>query len=204
MFDIKRAFCDLIGTVYIPKELLEWKEEKLLHISDTPSLFYPELKRLIYCLKPEWIVHTGDMVDNIKLGLYPGFLAHYEKHIKQLAGILETGGSELIIALGNHDDRDVVGKYFKEAKIIEVSAALNIGGKQFGISHYAEELMKVLSDYNLFGHDLTLESGCSDGRLFFNGISSINIIGLDSGNCYCLNYPAGTDNARMGKGKVGL
>ncbi|CDF58680.1 metallophosphoesterase [Thermobrachium celere] len=66
------------GKIYIPSSLLKVRNT-ILHISDTPSNIYPELIRLVKKLSPDYIIHTGDVVDNIKLELYPFKLKEYEK-----------------------------------------------------------------------------------------------------------------------------
>ena len=204
MSEFKRFIFQLIGMLYIPPELSEWDEKRLLHISDTPLCLYPELKRLIEALKPDYIVHTGDMVDNIKLQLYPTSIYEHEKGIKRLAGILKASRAEIVLALGNHDDFDIVAKYFEKSRIIRESETITIEGLSFRISHLPEGIRENPSSYNLFGHDMTLKSGCIDDKLYFNGISHINVIGLESGKCISLCYPAGTDDARLGRRKLGL
>jgi predicted MPP superfamily phosphohydrolase len=204
MSEWKRFFCQLAGILYIPPELLQIEEKKLLHISDTPVGFYPDLRKLVEILKPDYIVHTGDMVDNIKLQLYPTSLFEHEKGIRKLASMLEASGAEIVLALGNHDDFDIAKKYFKRSYIIRVAETVLIESLSFRISHFPEGIRELPSRYNLFGHDLTLKSGCVDDRLYFNGISYINIIGLESGTFTVLSYPSGTDDARLGRRKIGI
>ncbi|HWR61743.1 MAG TPA: metallophosphoesterase [Clostridia bacterium] len=199
-----RFFCEIVGKLYIPPDLYRSEEKKLLHISDTPSCFYSELKRLIELLKPDYIVHTGDMVDNIKLQLYPTSSCEHEKWIKRLAAILEPSGAEILLALGNHDDYDIVSRHFERSRIITGAETIEIEGLSFRVSHFPEGVREKPSRYNLFGHNLELETGCIDDKLYFNGISYINIIGLESGECTSLCYPSGTDDARLGRRKIGL
>lgn len=199
-----RFVCELAGRLYIPKDLDLYAGKKLLHISDTPSSFYSDLRRLVEVLKPEYIVHTGDMVDNIKLQLYPTSKYDHEKWIKKLAEILITSGAELFLAMGNHDDYDIVSRYFKGSRIITGAETIEIKGHSFRVSHFPEGILEAPSQYNLFGHNLELKTGCIDEKLYFNGISYINIIGLESGECTSLCYPQGTDDARLGRRKIGL
>lgn len=204
MAELKRFFYQVAGILYIPQELSETEEKRLLHISDTPAGFYPDLRRLVERLKPEYIVHTGDMVDNIKLQLYPTSLHEHEKGVRKLASMLEASGAEIVLALGNHDDFDIVRKYFKRSYIIRNAETVMIEGLSFRISHFPEGIRELPSRYNLFGHDLTLKNGCVDDKLYFNGISYINIIGLESGTYTELCYPSGTDDARLGRRKIGI
>jgi len=199
-----RFICELTGRLYIPKDINKSGEKKLLHISDTPSGFYSELKRLVEVLKPEYIVHTGDMVDNIKLQMYPTSIYDHERWIKKLAEILEPTGAKLFLAMGNHDDYDIVSRYFKHSRIITGAETITIEGLSFRVSHFPEGILEEPAKYNLFGHNLELKTGNVDDKLYFNGISYINIIGLETGECTSLRYPAGTDDARLGRRKIGL
>lgn len=196
--------CELAGRLYIPKDLHQSGGKKLLHISDTPNSFYSDLRRLVVALKPEYIVHTGDMVDNIKLQLYPTSIYDHEKWIKKLADILVPSGAELFLAMGNHDDYDIVSRYFKGSHIIKGAETIEIEGQSFRMSHFPEGILEEPAQYNLFGHNLELKSGRVDDKLYFNGISYINIIGLESGEITSLCYPSGTDDARLGRRKIGL
>jgi predicted MPP superfamily phosphohydrolase len=204
MSSFKKFIYNAIRKLYIPSELLESEEKKLLHISDTPLCFYSGLKRLIERLKPAYIVHTGDLTDNVKLELYPALIDEHEKGIKILAAMLEASGAEIVLAMGNHDNIDIVSKYFKRSHIVMEAETINIEGLSFRISHFPEGVQENPSRYNLFGHDLTLKSGCIDDKLYFNGITYINIIGLESGECTTLYYPSGIDDARLGRRKIGL
>ena len=67
---------------YIPKELLEnLKGPILLHISDTLLIF---INIYLESLKIEAskFVHTGDLVDNIKLEKYKDKIIQYQKRCK--------------------------------------------------------------------------------------------------------------------------
>ncbi|MHB1393882.1 MAG: metallophosphoesterase [Clostridia bacterium] len=196
MINFKEFIYNVIGKLYIPPELSELTEKRLLHVSDTPVCFYPDLKILIDRLKPDYIVHTGDMADNIKLALYPTSIYEHEKWIKRLTVILETSGAEIILALGNHDNSEIASKYFTRNRIIKEAETVEIENLSFRISHMPQGVLDNPAEYNLFGHDLTLKSGCIDDKLYFNGISYINIIGLESGECTTLCYPSSIDDAR--------
>jgi predicted MPP superfamily phosphohydrolase len=202
--NFKEFIYDAMGMLYIPPELLEISGKKLLHISDTPIGFYSQLKRLIGRLKPDYIVHTGDMTDNIKLELYPTSIYEHEKWIKKLAAILEPSGAQVILALGNHDNPQVVSRYFINSRIVEKVETIDIEGLSFRISHYSDCVLEEPAEYNLFGHDLKIKNGRIGNKLYFNGISYINIIGLETGEKAVIKYPAGTDDARLGRRKIGL
>lgn len=201
----KTAFYKALGSVHIPEGILYSEEKKLLHISDTPVSFFSALSRLIIKLKPQYIVHTGDLVDNIKLQLYPRSLGTYRNYVGKLLAVMGASDAEkIIIALGNHDDKEVVRSFCTRCRIIDLCETVLIGNTSFKISHYPEEIQKDPEAYNLFGHDLSLRSGMWDNRLYFNGVSGINIIELDSKKHHSLPYPQGINDDRMGKKKIGL
>lgn len=205
MNNIKELFYYMIGRVPANLHENELKGKKLLHISDTPSIFWGELARIIGILKPDYIVHTGDLVDNIKLELFPGSLWRYENEVKKLIKILEQSNAEKIyLALGNHDDVQTVQSLCKRSHIITTSETVNIEGKEFAIAHDPAEISKQPGAINLFGHNLTYKSGISEDRLYLNGITSINLIELDSMKYHTYPYPAGTDDSRLGRGKIGI
>lgn len=117
MNNIKQFFYYMIGRVPADLHEKELKGKKLLHISDTPSSFYGELARIIDILKPDYIVHTGDLVDDIKLELFPGSLPRYEREVNRLIKLLEQSSAErLYLALGNHDDASTVEKLCRRSR----------------------------------------------------------------------------------------
>jgi len=205
MNNFKQLIYYMIGRVPADLNEHELRGKTLLHISDTPSSFFGELKRLISILKPNYIVHTGDLVDNIKLELYPGSLWRYERDVRQLVKLMEQSGAEgIYLALGNHDDISALQALCTRCHIIPNSEILNIEGKEIAVSHYPAEIHKHPAPYNLFGHDLAIKSGETDGKIYLNGITSINLIELETMNYRCYPYPAGTDDNRVGRGKIGL
>ena len=102
----------VIGRIRVPKCLKERTEEVVLHISDTPYSIFPALSNLVLTLKPEYIIHTGDLVDNIKLELYPKSLNRYKMYIKNLMKIMQKPFVKgIYISLGNHDDAETIKEY---------------------------------------------------------------------------------------------
>ncbi|MCY6372081.1 metallophosphoesterase family protein [Clostridium ganghwense] len=202
---IKSFFYRLIGYVYIPEQLKNNKQNILLHISDTPETFFPALKKLIKDLKPNYIVHTGDLVDNIKLELYPASLRRYEKKVKILLDILEESkANDIYLCIGNHDNKNAVERLAKRSKIIEDSKRISINNLGFTVSHFPEKVLKEPSKYNLLGHNLSVKNRKEYNQIYLNGIMSINIIDLNTERIFNLSYPFGTDEDRLGRGKIGF
>lgn len=202
---IKSFFYRLIGYVYIPEELRGYKQNILLHISDTPEIFFPALKRIIKTLHPSYIVHTGDLVDNIKLEIYPASISRYEKRVQVLLEILEqSDAKDIYLCIGNHDSKKILKRLVRRSKLVDGLEKININSLEFTLSHFSREILKFPSKYNLFGHDLSVNNIKQYNQVYLNGIISINIINLDTEKIYNLPYPFGTDENRLGRGKAGF
>ncbi|KJS86420.1 MAG: hypothetical protein JM58_06950 [Peptococcaceae bacterium BICA1-8] len=205
MEKIKAGLFYTLGSVYLSRKLLDNPEPKILHISDTPAVLYSQLKKIIKKIQPEYIIHTGDLVDNIKLSIYPSRIDEYTKGARDLIEILESSSAkEIHITLGNHDNKNIVCNLIKRSTIYEKNAVINIENIHLKISHYSNDSIISPSRFNLFGHDISLGSQIINGKVFLNGIQSINIIALNSKKVFSLPYPIGTNESRLGKFKIGM
>lgn len=201
----KMIYYNLLGHVYIPDNIKNTDEKKLLHISDTPINFFYALKHLIIELSPAIIIHTGDLVDNIKLGIYKGFAPKYDYHVKSIINILESSSAEYIyICVGNHDNSDIIKKYSKKSIIIDNTKIIDVFDTHATLSHYPYEIIKNPSNYNFFGHDISLGNDIINGKAYLNGVSSINILTEKTKKLFYLPYPYGVNDSRLMKGKIGL
>src|SRR5699024_3162657 len=95
---------------YITQELLDSiKGPILLHIRDTPVQVYNYIFRLIDIVKPDFIIHTGDMADNIKLEMNRNRIDCYSKGATKLIdGLEKNTTSEIYYVLGNHDNHNTI------------------------------------------------------------------------------------------------
>ena len=205
MNKFKVLLYNIIGLTYIPESIVSIQESKLLHISDTPVIFFHQLKRIIKKLSPQIIIHTGDLVDDIKIGIYKNFLPKYEYHVKSIINILESSSASTVyISIGNHDNKDVIKKYAKRSVIIDDILKTQIFGASASISHYPMKIAKDPSRYNFFGHDITIRNDIVKNRVYLNGISSLNIITKDTRRVFHIPYPNNIDDSRLLKRKIGL
>lgn len=205
MHPLKKVYYFLAGYVYIDTSLYNNQTATLLHISDTPLRFFPALKRLIGELNPTYIVHTGDLVDNIKLHLYPGSIHRYNRSVQTLIQILENSQAKgIYLALGNHDSPENVKRFVKRSVVIDHVNTLQIENVPVRISHYPKAILEAPSTLNLFGHDLSLETKLENDQYFYNGILDINFIELDTLKAHTFPYPWGTDDDRLGKKRTSL
>lgn len=202
---IKGAWYKFWGRVWVPPELRNLQEPVILHLSDTPAPFFSALPGLIRQLKPSWIIHTGDLVDDIKLGLNPGYLDHYRNQVSRLIRIFEDSQAvQISLCLGNHDDMKTVTGLVKRCQVICGGARIKCETMVLGISHYGEEALSLGGDICLFGHSLEHRTDLTGPSRLLNGLEYIYIILPVSGKVYQLPYPTGTDDQRLGRGKLGL
>ncbi|WP_422486464.1 metallophosphoesterase [Gudongella sp. DL1XJH-153] len=205
MASVRRIINSILGRVHIEVELTDSDRLRLLHISDTPSTLYPEIKRIIKVLKPDYIVHTGDIADDIKLHMHPSYLNRYKHEARKMLRILNSSSAkELYLSLGNHDNLEFVKKHAGRIHVIEDKKLLQIDDKAFAISHYSDHLSDIEADIYLFGHDLSIESQSIGDKVYLNGISAIHLIDVGTLDIVKLKYPAGTDNERLKRRKTNL
>lgn len=194
-----------MGQVIVPKMLKVENTPRILHLADTPSHIFPAIKRLIETIKPEIIIHTGDMVDDIKLEIYPGQVERYNKKLKTLSAIFSESGARCIIAIGNHDDEACVRSQFSDAHIVTTCEIMDLYGIAFAIGHKPKEVTVLDAEIYCYGHSLELPvSPVQTHALYANGIHYIYVFEPEIGMHYKLNYPSGTNDYRLCKRKTGF
>lgn len=188
----------------IPVHLEEARGRCLVHVSDTPSSFYGDLRKLLDYLQPLCLVHTGDLVDDVKTAIRPGYEKIFRRRLKFLSeAISHVSPGNTAIVIGNHDIEPDVRKAFKGAMIFDGGARMSLCGLDVALAHSLEELPSPPAAFNLFGHDLDTPPG-SEGCHYLNGVNGINVILLESGSVEVVPYPAYVDEARCCRRKTGL
>lgn len=199
---LKLGWYHLTGKVYLVERTIQKKGLRILHVSDTPSQFYPELARLIKQLSPDYIIHTGDLVDNIKLERTKVGLTRYYREVNVLKRCLSIPTIKgVFISLGNHDDSKYIHEHFIDFTITDTFGVLEICGHKIAYSHYVDQLTNVDADLCLYGHDMDREIRA---KHFLNGITDIHIIDLEPLHVVSLPYPMGVDDARLRRSKYGF
>ncbi len=184
---IKRSF---LG---VPSILPRYKGG-ILHISDTPRSTYQWLKCLINEAEPLWIIHTGDVADDIKLENAPkrleGAYIHALKDFKNTIGKYEN---RLVIIVGNHDREELLRNILPQAKVVKEPYPFQVANLTMLLSHKPIDCQEYTGGYDfiLYGHrpDSSVSLKC------LNGIYSAYIITLD-GEVMPVNYPSGTNKHR--------
>lgn len=188
----------------IPKEVFAFNK-KIMHITDTPDVTFSYIKRLIRIIKPDIIIHTGDLVDNIKLEFSRSKISIYETRVKTLLKILRSENAEkIVICLGNHDDEEIIRKYLLENEFLYNKICLDIEDKKYFITHKYETIKDEKADFYLFGHDIDEESQTLYGKYYLNGLFYIHVIDELTGSVSKIPYPKDTDYFRQKKFKIGL
>ncbi|MDV3104473.1 metallophosphoesterase [Thermococcus waiotapuensis] len=172
-------------------------ETLLMHIGDTPESVYPFLRKLIEEFKPEAIVHTGDLVDNVKLERKPEMLPIYRAGLRKLARILKNSGATLYIVPGNEDDYETVREFFGDT-VVEPGTVVEMEGVKLALGHTWEDVAGVEADFRLYGHNFrVIPKG-------LNAVPGVNFLFLPSGRVVRIDYPAGTEVDRGYKIRRGL
>ena len=161
----------------------------LVHVSDTPIDIYPFIRRVIQKINPSILVHTGDLVDNIKLSSNQHLLPVYQKHIAKFMDIINAFPyMKCYILPGNHDHLQTLidaagaeriispgprlfhGRYFylshdyPDADEITKPDVPSSGGKKGGNSNLSptESLVPI----TLYGHRFTPKTRDAENALF--------------------------------------
>lgn len=201
--NLKKNIYSFLGIPYIPEEVYEDEGALLLHISDTPEESYPYIMKVIEKINPQYIVHTGDIVDNIKLENNFTFLPSYENKAKEFIASIEKYNAKPYYVVGNHDNIDSIAKISKKGTILE-KGIVEIEDTLFCLSHSYQDCNKE-TDYCLFGHNFKEFYFEDQDKSALNGLNNMNVIGLSTGKVYKINYPMGINYYRkMVKRNIGL
>ncbi len=164
-------------------------EELLMHIGDTPESVYGFLEGLIDGYQPDFIVHTGDLVDNVKLERRSDLSPLYLSGLRRLAKILKNSRARLFIVPGNEDDPKLLREFFGNS-VVEPGTVVEIGGRRFALGHTWKEVRSLKVDFRLYGHNFKeIPNG-------LNAVLGINFVFLPSGRVVRVDYPVGTDTMR--------
>jgi predicted phosphodiesterase len=179
----------------IPEELINRGEPILLHISDIPAETFRYVYRIISAVRPEYLVHTGDFVDNIK---HTNNRKAFHEHKVKLKGFLTFVEScsikKIYFVPGNHDDIQMLESMIGRTEIVEEGTLIRVKEVVFAVAHEAENL-KGDADFYLFGHSFYERRGERHTN-YLNGIDSVNIVFLDSKKVFTIPYPYGTNDLR--------
>jgi predicted phosphodiesterase len=195
----------ILEKIIIPANLKNEESIKLIHLTDTPSQNHKELKHLIAAIKPDYIVHTGDICDDIKLERSPRKIDLYDRKIAHFSKLMAPfQDTKFYFVIGNHDDYSIVRKYFPDAIIFEERGCIENELGIFCVGHEFKAIKNLHADYFLFGHDMTQNSILTGDQRILNGLENIYVIHGTPAEITAIEYPYSTDSLRQKKSWRGL
>ena len=160
------------------------KGKILFHIGDVSRARYAEIMSLICRIRPDVLVHTGDMVDDLKAGRIPEDVSEYKEWIPHLVRWMEKLVPEVYIVPGNNDLPEHLAQVVKTAKIIPPKSTLTFGNLQIGCAHRVKD---VVGDepIHLYGHGPTNDThSFKEGyKIYANAIYGPTVVSLEDGHC---------------------
>ena len=141
------------GDIDISGEIESVNGKKLLHISDTRSDRYPFYKKLIESVKPDVILHTGDLADEVKVGRKK-VREEYLHKIPFMLSILKNSGAEVIIVPGNNDIPDEIIRLAPFAKVLKTNSVIILDGNECRVGHQTTH-MTYDKPWCFLGHGTT-------------------------------------------------
>lgn len=161
--------------------------EKVLHLGDHDSSDYGYCKMLIEGIKPDVIIHTGDLADEIKAGRIEQVRPYWRAAVKELVKMMEDSGARVIIVPGNNDVEEMLREMCTSAEVVARNTVLNFSGKRVLLCHELNRMDESAeADIFLYGHGLTGETRTADDNIretkqFYNAVwgASVHEFGAD-------------------------
>lgn len=126
------------------------KRPLIFHVSDTETAQYPMLKALLDVIKPELLIHTGDLADEYKVGRRSEDLPAYSKAIPALIDIMEEQTLRVVITAGNNDDLSLIGDR-EDTFVVPGGTRYAAFGVTLELDHAAIPFTSGV-DFALYGH----------------------------------------------------
>jgi predicted MPP superfamily phosphohydrolase len=191
----KKIYNSFTNIPNIPQDLKDIKEPKVLHISDTPVSYHSFIYKVIEELMPDYLIHTGDLVDNLKMEFNHQLKDAYEvraaSFIKQLESLPLK---KIFIIPGNHDDLQILKDYCKRIIILEEGMNLTLENIIINVAHHPRNLGNN-AHYYLYGHNFQSIPKIQD-QVFLNGLNKMHVILLSTNKVIPIDYPYGINQDR--------
>ena len=159
--------------------------QKVLHIGDTQSADYPYYKSLIEAVKPDVIIHTGDLADELKVGRIESVRPYWKTSAKAIVNVMEQSGARVIIVAGNNDLESELKKLAPKAEILPRNTVIEFSCKKVLLCHELNRMDESAeADVYLYGHGLTGETRTAtdnerNERLYFNASWGVSLHDFD-------------------------
>ena len=174
-----KRIADFFRPIRLPERVLNRNEEKILHIGDIPEWGYPYIKRMIRAIKPDVLVHTGDLVDNFKAGRLEEHIPKYKKRVPGIIRFMEKHAKEVYIVPGNNDIPDYVQSLVTKSKVIPANTVVEIKGISCLLCHWVAKIDGE-AEFYLYGHGPTGDEHSfhkpEDGKIYCNAFFAPTVI----------------------------
>ena len=159
----------------------------LFHIGDVTRRRYAEIMGLVYRIRPDILVHTGDMVDDLKVGRLEEDIPAYKEWVPDLIRFMEKAAKKVYIVPGNNDLPDFIAEHLNTAELIDPKTVLEIDGNRIYCCHRVLDVEEG-GTICLYGHGPTHDvySFRQDGKFYANVIYGPTVVSLEDGHCFRL------------------
>ena len=180
---------DFKKEVRVP-DLSDLSGERVLHIGDTESFAYPYYRKLFETVRPDVILHTGDIADEVKIGRDPSLLYEYTVKSKVILDMMKETGARIVIVIGNHDVAEVIRELAPYAEVYEPGSEVVISGEACRLGHQVKT-MTFDRKYCMYGHGMAGEDWRNDLNLpgescRFNVAFGSYVYDLKNGKFVCM------------------
>ncbi len=167
--------------------------KRILHIGDTLSKHFPFYRKLIELTKPDVIIHTGDVVDEVKVGRIPEVYYEYRSKLKVILGIMKDSGARIIIVPGNNDVPELIRELAPEAEVCPHDTAIELYGIPCRIGH-SPVSMHHDKKWSFYGHTLRYDDwderdNAKGENCRFNAIRGPYVCTVEDGQFYRFATP---------------
>lgn len=135
------------------------------------------------------MVHTGNLVDNLKVGRKPEDVPDYKKQAPKLIACMEKYAEEVYIVPGNNDLEDFIEETVTKYKIIRPNTCMKIEGIDFLLCHRVMDIDGDAQIY-LYGHGPTGDNHSfeEDGKYYSNVFFAPSVVFLEEARCVRLRH----------------
>ena len=180
--DNMKKIYDFFRPVRLPEKVKTRKGRILLHIGDIPAWGYPYIKRMIKKIKPDILVHTGDLVDNLKAGRREEDIPAYQKVVPGLIRFMEKWAEKVYIVPGNNDLPDFIQEVSQKSVIVPANTVVDIEGISCLLCHWVAKIDGE-AEFYLYGHGPTGDNHSfykpEDGKVYCNAFFAPTVLFME-------------------------
>ncbi len=164
----------------------ENKGKRIMHLGDLDSPLYPRYRRMIEEFKPDIIVHTGDLADEIKAGRVERVRDEWREKVPALIDAMTSSGARVLLTPGNNDIEEDLSSLAKGVEIYPRNTVVELDGKRVCLNHQVMLIdPSIEADIHFYGHGLTGEERMPDDNVrgnsrYFNAVWGVSLHDFES------------------------